>query len=304
MKRFIPTIILVIICIGAFWYASSQSFFKEEEEQIADQTMAPIIPEEAASIKLLMESDATELQRKDDQWTMTQPSALPLAPYEAESWLNAFGALSHAGEVDANPADLSDFGLTSPSIQFEVALKNGSVKTIQIGSPLPIAGFYYAKLKESPAVYKVAEEGLQGLFKAPIDFMQKLPIVAAYNDVVSVAVSWNGASKTLIKSDTAKTANESAWKLGDKELAGTDATTFLDKVILMSTQELVKPASEVKQDNPELKLTLALKKDGAESTNSYTGKVDGENVWIIKQNDNWAYAIPTATVQEMFDIMQ
>ncbi len=304
MKRFIPTIILVIICIGAFWYASSQSFFKEEEESTAAQPLAPIIPDEVTSIKLTAASETTELQRKDDQWTMTKPSALPLTAYAAESWLNAFAALTHEGEVDASPADLSGFGLTTPSQEYEVTLKNGSVKSIQIGAPLPISGYFYAKLKDSPAVYKVSDGGLQGLALAPIDFMQKLPVVAAYNDVLNVSVNWKGEGKTLTKSDPAKTANESAWKFGDKELAGTEATTFLDKVILMSTQELVKPSAEVKQDNPELKLKLTLKKDGTESTHTYIGTVDGESVWIVKQGDAWAYSIPQASVQEMFDALK
>src|SRR5690606_24954548 len=153
-------------------------------------------------------------------------------------------------------------------------------------------------------VYKVSESWLQGSDLDTIDFMQKLPVVAGFNDVVSVTVNWNGAAKTVVKSDPTKTVGDSIWKFGDKDLEGSAASTFLDKVILMSTNELVKPSSDVKQDNPELKLELKLNKDGAESTNSYLGKVEGETVWIMKTGDAWAYAIPKTKVQEMFDSLK
>lgn len=303
MKRFIPTIILVIICIGAFWYASSQSFFKKEEVQTT-KPLVTVKKEDITAVKLKNGTDLTEIQRKDGQWTMTQPSALPLSAFDTDSWTSAFVSLTQDGEVDANPADLSGFGLQTPTQEYEVALKDGSAKTVQIGAPLPIAGYYYAKLKDAPTVYKISETSVQSLAKKPIDFMQKMPIAVSYSDVQSVSLKWSGASKTLTKSDATKTASESAWKFGDKELTGSDATAVLDKILLLSTDQMAKPSSALKLDNPELKVELKLKKDGKDSMETYTGKVDGETVWIVKQGDTWAYAIPKTSIQEMFDALK
>ncbi|WP_127580258.1 DUF4340 domain-containing protein [Paenibacillus koleovorans] len=302
MKRFLPTIILVVLCIAGFIYASSQNFFKEEEEQTAKALLA-IKEEDVTSYRIKTAADEVELQRKDAGWTMTKPSAMPLAPFEADGWLNGFISVTQEGVVDASPADLGKFGLASPTEEYEVTLKNGSKTTLQIGSPLPIYGYYYAKLKETAPVYKLPETSVRILQKTPLDFIQKMPINIGYNDLTGATVTWNGASKSLAKSDPAKTASESAWKLDGKEVTGTDATDYLDQILLFSTEELLKAASSLKLDAPELKLELKVKKDGKDSTETYTGKVDGESVWIVKQGDAWAYSIPKMTVEDMFDAL-
>lgn len=303
MKRFVPTIILVIVCIGAFWYASSQSFFKKAEESTA-KPLVTVKKEDITAVKLKTGADNIEMELKDGKWTMSKPQAIPLSSFETDTWASSFVTLTQEGEVDANPTDLSGFGLQTPAQEYEVTLKGGSVKTVQVGAPLPIAGYYYVKLKDAPNVYKVSETAIQGLAKTPMDFMEKMPIAVTYSDVLSVSLTWNGASKSLTKSDPAKTASESAWKFGDKELTGSEATSFLDQILLLSTDQLAKPSSSIKLDSPELKLELKQKKDGKDSTDAYTGKVDGETVWIVKQGDTWAYGVPKASVQDLYDALK
>ncbi|PYI51224.1 DUF4340 domain-containing protein [Paenibacillus flagellatus] len=302
MKRFIPTIVLVVVCIGAFWYASTQSFFKKKDEETASKPLVAVKSDDVTGVKI--KEGGLEFQKKDGQWAMVKPSVYPLESNAVEGWLAGFTSLTHDGEVEANPADLSVFGLKDPAKEYEVTLADGSVKTVQIGSPLPIAGHFYAKLKDAPAVYKLPEQEATSLAKDAFGFMNKTPVKMTYNEVSGLQVDWKGASKSIVKSEPAKTASESAWKLGDQELKGSDAETMLDKLLLMTTAVPVRPASELKLDAAELKLTVKSTKDGTESTNAYAGKVDGDNVWIVKQGDAWAYAVPTATIQELFDAMK
>lgn len=302
MKRFIPTIVLVVLCIGAFWYASTQSFFKKEEPK---QESGPLLSVPSASVTgVKIKPGDLEFTKKGDQWAMVRPSPLPTDHFAVGSWLNVFTTLMHNGVVEESPADLSVFGLSNPSAEYEITLSNGSVQTVLIGSPLPIPGNYYAKLKQSPAVYKVGEQSLSSLRKETLDFMDKLPIEATYNEVSSIRIEWKGATKTLTKSDPAKTASESAWKLGDQELKGTDVGSMLDKVLLISTEKLVRPATEVKLASPELKLQLKSTKEGKESTVDYSGKVENDEVWLVKQGDAWAYSIPVEEIQGIFDAIK
>lgn len=303
MKRFLPTIILVVVCIAGFWYASSQNFFKKEEEATT-KPLVTVKKEDITAFSLKTGTDTVELQLKDNVWSMSKPSALPLSTMDVDGWTSSFVSLTQDGEVDANPSDLAGFGLANPASEYTVTLKNGSTQTVQVGNPLPIAGYSYVKLKDAPNVYKLSDTTLQGLQKQAIDFMKKMPIEFTYSDVQSLVMTWNGASKTLTKSDTTKTASESTWKFGEKELQGTDATAVLDKALLLSTDQLAKPASQVTAGAPELKVDVKQSKEGKETTESYTGKVDGDNVWIVKQGDTWAYAVAKTTVQEMFDALQ
>lgn len=299
MKRFIPTIILVVVCIGAFWYASSQSFFKKEDDASKPKPVVAVKQDDITGIRI--KQGGVEMQKKDGKWALTKPAAYPTNAYSGDSWTGAFVALTQDSEIDANPSDLSKYGLSSPEQEFAVTLADGSAKTLQIGSPLPIAGHHYAKLKEAPAVFRVADDQIKGLQKDVVEFVDKSPFQMTYNEVSGVQMEWKGAAKTLQKVDVAKSSNESAWKLGDKELKGTDVEPILDKMLLMSSDQMVKAVSEIKMDAPELKLTLKSSKDGKETTSTYLGKVDGEQIWIALQSGPWAFSVPAASIQELFD---
>lgn len=299
MKRFIPTIVLVVVCIGAFWYASSQSFFKKEDDADKPKPIVTVKQEDVAGIQI--KQGGIELQKKDGKWAVTKPAAYPTNAYSGDSWAGAFIALTQDSEIDANPSDLSKYGLTSPAQEFGVTMTDGSSKTLQIGSALPIAGHSYAKLKDAPNVFRVSDEQIKTLQKDVSEFVDKSPFQMTYNEVSSVQMEWKGATKTLTKVDPAKTSTESAWKLGDKEMKGTDVEPILDKMLLMSSEQMVKAISEVKMDAPELKLQLKSTKDGKETTAAYVGKIEGEQIWIGLQSGPWVYSVPVATIQELFD---
>jgi hypothetical protein len=299
MKRFIPTIVLVVVCIGAFWYASSQSFFKKEDDADKPKPIVTVKQEDVAGIQI--KQGGIELQKKDGKWAVTKPAAYPTNAYSGDSWAGAFIALTQDSEIDANPSDLSKYGLTSPAQEFGVTMTDGSSKTLQIGSALPIAGHSYAKLKDAPNVFRVSDEQIKTLQKDVSEFVDKSPFQMTYNEVSNVQMEWKGSSKSLSKVDPAKTSTESAWKLGDKEMKGTDVEPILDKMLLMSSEQMVKAISEIKMDAPEMKLQLKSTKDGKETTAAYVGKIEGEQIWIGLQSGPWVYSVPVATIQELFD---
>lgn len=299
MKRFIPTIVLVVVLIGAFWYASSQSFFKKEEEEPVSKPLVTMKQEDIAGFKL--KEEGLEFEKKDGKWTMVKPAAMPVETSTVESWLGSFTALKHDGEVEANPSDLSVFGLNSPTKEFEVKLNDGTVKTVQIGSPLPIAGHFYTKLKDSPAIYKLADQQITTLQKDLMSFMNKSPFKLNYLDVVGVELQWKGAKKSVVKTDKTKSFNESAWTLDGQEVKAGDVEPAIDKLLFAVTDQLVRPASELKLDTAELKLEIKFSKEGKESSDIYAGKLENGLVWIVKQGDSWAYALAETDVQVIFD---
>lgn len=299
MKRFIPTIILVVVCIGAFWYASSHSFFKKEDDASQPKSLVSVKQSDITGIQI--KQGGVELQKKDDKWTITKPAAYPTNAYSGDSWAGAFAALTHDGEIEANPSDLAKYGLADPAQEFGVTLANGETKVVQVGSPLPIAGHYYVKLKDASHVYKVSEQQITSLQKDVQEFVDKSPFQMTYNEVSGVKMDWKGASKTLTKTDPSKSSTESAWKLGDQEMKGSDVEPILDKMLLMSSDQMVKAVSELKMEAPEMKLELKSTKDGKDTTVTYVGKIDGDRIWIAKQGDAWAYTVPVDTIQELFD---
>jgi hypothetical protein len=300
MKRLIPTLLLVLVCIVAYWYASSHNFFREKKDEVKQLT-ASVKKEDVQSFSINTPNGQIELQRSDKDWKMTKPSDIPLNVSSVEGWLDSFGLVTYEAKVEDNAADLAKYGLDKPKQTFKVTMKNGSAQTLLIGDPLPIQGYYYAKMDGSNTVYQVGEQQITSLGKTQVDFMQKSPVKFDYDKVTGMQLNWKGQKWALTKTEKDKSAAEAKWKLGGKELKGSDVSPILDKFLFLETQQVAKPASQVKIDSPDLYVELTETDNGKDKTTMYQGKIDGGNVWLVKQGDAWAYAIPTQSIQELAD---
>lgn len=310
MKRLLPTLIVVIVCIAGFWYASSHSFFKEktaEEKKLvtlkaADITAIQLQATDAASTN---NQDAalkpTELAKKSANWEMMLPAAYPVNSFGVDSWNDAYAALTYESVVEENPTNLADYGLVEPKQFFQVTLQDGTTKKLLIGNALPIEGHVYAKFADAPKVYDVTDQALEGLKKQPLDFINKNAVKLAYDNVKSIQFEWKGAKWLLEKAQADKTVFESTWKLDGKERKANEGTAIIDKIVGLSTAVLPKAASEVKMDAPELKIIVTESSAGKDTISTFIGKIDQDNVWIAKQGGAWAFTVPATAVQEAFD---
>ncbi|MCZ8523560.1 MULTISPECIES: DUF4340 domain-containing protein [Paenibacillus] len=299
MKRLIPTLVLVILCIGGFWYASSKDFFKEKPPETP--SLVTVNKQDVSAYTIKNGETVTQMEQKDGQWAMTKPSALPLNEFQPGAWVDSFTNAKKEKTVDANPSDLAQFGLAQPKQEFTVTLKDGTKHTLSVGDPVAVQGFYYAKFSSSPEVFQLAETHVTALAKQPLDFMEKSPVKLNYEAVRSIAVDYKGEKWTLTKAEPDKKSYEANWKLGDKEVKGADASAYLDKTSFLMTDQPAKAATDVKGlDQPDLRLEVQeADAEGKAAASVYTGKLDGTSVWLAKQGGTWAFAVPAASVQEL-----
>ncbi|MFC0211014.1 DUF4340 domain-containing protein [Paenibacillus chartarius] len=304
MKRLIPTLLLLIVCIGGFWYAKSQDFFREKQDDAVKTLAASVKAEDVQTVSLLgADGKVTELQRNADgkSWTMTKPGALPVEGGLVDGWISSYSLLTYEAKVEDN-ADLAKYGLDKPKQQYKITLKDGTARSVTVGNPVAVPGYSYVSVDDGKTVYQVSDQSLSGIGKAPVDFQVKGPVKLDYDKVTGLTVTWKGASWSLTKTDKDKAAAEAAWKLGDKELKGADATTVLSSFLFLETKLEAKPAGNVGTAAPDFTAELTESGDGgAAVTTKYTGRADGDNVWLVKEGDAWAYAIPVTSVQELAD---
>lgn len=299
MKRFIPTILLVVICIGGFWYASSKDFFQEKKDE--PKSLITLKQEDVQSIHVKKEEEQIELARNGSGWEMKNPAAAPINTNQVGSWLDALGLVTSTKLVEDQVSNLANYGLDKPLGTYEVTLKDGSKKGLLVGTALPIEGFSYVQVEGSPAVYQVSDQTLSALGKAPVDFAETSPFKFENDKVQSVKVTWKGQSWTLAKTDKDKVAAEANWKLGDKELKGAEANPLLDELIFLHSAELPQPAAQKPTAGGELKVELVLSVDGKEVTEIYEGKLSQDQVWLTKQGGQWAYLLTAADIQKLAD---
>jgi hypothetical protein len=300
MRRFLPTILLVVICVAGFWYAKSQSFFKTDDSK-AEQKLVLVEVAEVKGFSINLLGETVQLDKNDGIWAMSKPAAYPIDKYSPDDWVGTFVDLVYTSKIDDQPDDLASFGLDKPSQQYQITLKDGSVKKLLIGKSLPVPGNSYAKLDDAPAVYEVSDQTLQGLQRTPIDFLDTATFAFQYEKIKSLSVEWKGDKWLLEKMEANKTVYDTKWKIGSLELKPGDGMALLDKLTNMTTEELVKPASDVKVDAPELKAEIKQVDNGKELATSYVGKVDKDDIWIVKQGGAWAYKLPVVLVQDLYE---
>ncbi|WNQ11644.1 DUF4340 domain-containing protein [Paenibacillus aurantius] len=300
MKRLLPTLILVVLCIGGFWYASSKDYFKAPSDEASKQLLT-LAEGDVQSLSYSDGQDAVEIARKDDTWEMKKPSPLPLNSYLVEGWIGTLSSMTYDSKVTDNAADLAEYGLAQPKQEYQVTLKDGSVRKLLVGRPMPVPGSSYVKLDNSPAVYEVSDTNLQNLAKAPLDFMDKQAVKVNVEKVKTVQFDWKGTSWKLEKAESDKSVFESTWKIGAKELKPEEGSGILTQLTNLSTEQLVKPASEVAVNAPELTIVVTEEDGGKTTSSTFHGKLDKDNVWIVKEGGAWAYSVPAASLQEIAD---
>lgn len=299
MKRFIPTILLVVICIGGFWYASSKDFFQEKKEE--PKSLLTLKQEEVKTVSVKTEEGQIELSRTANGWDMQKPAAAPVNSNGVDSWLDMLGLVTSTKLVEDQATNLAEYGLDKPVGTYEVTLKDGSKQGLVVGTALPIEGFSYVQVEGSSAVYQVSDQSLSSLNKTPVDFADTSPIHQENDKVQSVKLTWKGQSWTLAKTDKDKVAADAAWKLGDKEMKGTEASPLLDQLIFLHSSELPQAAAAKPTTGGELTMEIAMTVDGKDVTDVYEGKLSGEQVWLAKQGGQWAYALAPEDIQKVAD---
>jgi hypothetical protein len=299
MKRFIPTILLVVICIGGFWYASSKDFFQEKKDE--PKSLLTLKQEDVKAVSISLKGGLTALNRTANGWDMQKPQAAPTNANQVDAWLDALGLVTSTKLVEDQVSNLVEYGLDKPVGTYEITLKDGSKQGLLVGTALPIEGFSYVQVDGSSAVYQVSDQSLTSLNKTPVDFADTSPIHQENDKVQSVKLTWKGESWTLSKTDKDKVAADAGWKLGDKEMKGTEASPLLDQLIFLHSLELPQAAAGKPTTGGELKLEIAMTVDGKDVTDVYEGKLSGEQVWLAKQGGQWAYALTAEDIQNVAD---
>lgn len=300
MKKFLPTIILVILLAAGFAYAKGQNFFKEKP---ADQgkTLFSIKKEDVSGLRITGGSGAVELKKVESGWQMVKPVAYLVSAVSADSLVGSLPSLTYKDKITDNPSDLAAFGLNKPNREIEAVLKDGTGKKLQVGNPLPIPGSSYVKFADEPAVYEVDDKVLGSIQDDPLVYVEKSVFSLAYDKVKSVAVEWKGDKWELVKKDLSKKAYESPWTIGGKELKPEEGSGILDKLAFLSAEDLPTAKSDTQWNAPELKVTVKEDDSGKETEKTYIGKLEKDKIRIAKDDGQWAYTAGADQIQGIFD---
>ncbi|WP_058300423.1 DUF4340 domain-containing protein [Gorillibacterium timonense] len=302
MKRLWPTLLLVLVCAGGFWFASEKGFLNSKTtDETAGKPFFTIKSDDLVGIAIHTKTDDIALTKKDKEWSMNKPDAYPLNTYGPDNWASAFALLTYESVVEEAPTDLAPYGLKEPEKTLTATLADGTVKKLAIGKPLPVSGTTYVQLEGDPKVYEVSDTSLSSLESSALSFVNTQAVDSVYNSVKTVKLTWKGQSWTLEKTEPAKMAYESKWKRDSKELTAEEGSAVLDKLTSLYADALMTPAAKADVSNPELTVTVTEEKDGKTTESAFHGKVKDDQVVFVKDGGSWAYSLKLTDVQALYD---
>lgn len=247
MRKWVPTILVVIVLIVGWVYAASQNYFREEEA-----VQAKSLGIQSGDIQSITIHDTTEetsgaagsstLSLENGVWQMVEPKAYPLNGYSVSSWLDALSGANQELVVEESPTDPDKYGLGTDATRMDIKLKDNREIKLAIGGQLPADDARYVRVDEGPVV-AVQTETITNIALSRRDLLDTTPFNMDETNVESL--EWEGEAATWMLTSTSENdAAEQTWTLNGKTIEATDAVSLIGKIKNLSTADDVRKASE------------------------------------------------------------
>src|SRR5262245_37779331 len=119
---------LVLAGLGAYIYFVTWKKTPETSASKQEKVFAGVESDKVEEVTVKSEKgDTTTLKKENGTWNIVAPLTAKADESESSAIANALGQLEITRVIDENPADLKDYGLTTPRI--EVSFKAAGGKT-------------------------------------------------------------------------------------------------------------------------------------------------------------------------------
>lgn len=308
MKKWIPTILVVLVLIVGWIYAANQNYFREEEAVKAKllgiqsediQSITIHDPSEDKTDAPASSSSSAQLELKDGVWSMVEPKAYPLNGYTISSWLEALSGAEQELIVEETPTDLEKYGLGASAARLDIKTKDSRDITLTIGGQLPADDARYVQVNSGPVV-AVQSETIGNMELTRRDLLDTTPFNLDETNVVSL--DWEGEAATwMLKSASEDGAAERTWTMNGEAVESTDAGSLIGKIKNLSTAEDVRKASELKDAVPRFTLSVEQNVNGENITDVYRGLTlasEPDIIYVITPDGQWAYSLQADALQD------
>src|ERR1051326_3073745 len=117
--------------------------------------------------------DTTLLKKADGKWQIVTPKPLATDQDSVNSLVSSLSSLSSDRLIEDKAADLSSYGLNTPTEKVTITRKGGKVETLLVGDDTPTGAGVFAKLENDPRVFTIASYVKSSLDKTSKDLRDK-----------------------------------------------------------------------------------------------------------------------------------
>ncbi|MBV9760572.1 MAG: DUF4340 domain-containing protein [Acidobacteriaceae bacterium] len=166
--------VLLAALSGGVWWAKRHPQSTESSNIPASPKLTDIPQAQIKQIDLKKKDGTTVvLQNENGRWAITAPESLPADQDAANNVASTFNPVSADNIVEDKPKDLSQYGLTNPTLTVTVIEKDGKSQQLLLGDDVPAGSLVYARANSDPKVYAVASSIKTSLDKSVNDLRDK-----------------------------------------------------------------------------------------------------------------------------------
>lgn len=122
------------------------------------ERLVPFDADKIASIEIDRLNGKVKLDRKGEEWRLTEPIDTPADPQAMNEILHYFDQAQRIGALPASPEQWAEFGLEKPSLRVKVTSAEKTDVAFNIGVDAPVYGEAYAALNGEKDYFTVSGE--------------------------------------------------------------------------------------------------------------------------------------------------
>jgi len=201
--------LLLAMLGGGLWYSNKVEKAKEGKPAAdAPPKILEIPTDQVQQVDIVKGAETTSVKKAaDGKWELTSPKAFRADQDSVSTLVGTFSSLSSDRVIEEKAADLSSYGLNTPSLTVSVTKKDGKKVKLLIGDETPTQGGVFTKLDGDARVFTMANFSKSSLDKAFKDLQDKRMLTFDSDKITRIELSVKGQTVEFGKNN----ANE--WQI-------------------------------------------------------------------------------------------
>lgn len=202
---------LLAVLSGVIWWSNKKEAAGSSTKTVstASPKILSLDPSAISSLSIERKGQpALALTKNSSGWQITAPAQLPADQDSVSSLLSTVSSLSSQHLIEEKISDLASYGLTAPSLTFNVTLKDNKTQKLLIGDQTPTGSAYYASLAGDSRVFTIAGYNKTSLDKSASDLRDKRLLTADFDKVSQIELR-NSAKKE----ELTLARNKDSWQI-------------------------------------------------------------------------------------------
>lgn len=267
-----------------------EEVFKDLPEAIdgwRDKTLITFDRDKVNKINLAYEKHLIALQKKGDQWELTEPLKAIADNWEVDSLAIALQATKAEGFIDHPEKPDSWYGFDKPQLEVSLWLEGEEApqKAI-IGKQEKSKTTHYARSNQCPTIYLVEAEDIDKLKKTPFDLRDKVLINYSPTDLDTLTLKMPEEEPIVIKKSGDQWVIKKPRKFRRKQKEAGDLVWELNSVKMERiVEESPSDLSPYGLEPPQAEISFELKKGDPLPILLLGNKTEEENRIYCKLKD-------------------